>query len=178
MNKICKGIITTVIAFFSTSLGSNSEEITGAFGIELGQILDPNDPNSNLEPTSTQHNFFNPVNPINSISIYSVVLSPITHKVIAIYGMGNKMAKNKCEDDKNVLVSLLTTKYGEPMEPSYSEQMKGIVGYIEDTSLITVQCDGFMEARLSIVYADHVLSDLAEKERIEIETKKTNADGL
>jgi len=162
----------------STSIVYAQEPITGGFGLNFGQIFNTED--SDYPALRSGKDFayvFEPSQPYEKFDTYFAVVTPITHIVYGIGAVG-KTEFSDCKPDMDVLVSILSEKYGQLSDDSsYSIDPKKQLQ--KGRKLISVKCNmGFDEATLEIQYKDDSIAKLAEEERIELESKKVNKDGL
>lgn len=99
------------------------------------------------------------------------MISPTTHVIYSIWGIG-KVAKGTAQKEQDVLMELLSKKYGPPQE---SFMVKEIV---QGKRRVLTKAETFVGEDLEIRYYDQEVQDIAEKERLAIETKKADGSGL
>jgi DNA-directed RNA polymerase subunit RPC12/RpoP len=154
-------------------------KIVGSFGKQLGQVFDPSSAIGQGELTDKTPMYqFTPDKPFRSFSKYYVLITPKTHRIYSIWGRGKVESKGAGVNEQAVIMKLLEEKYGK-------SETKGMFDSLNDAKRIdfgnreiVVKLDGFMDYHIEIRYYDHDLEKLAEKERLEIETKKVDGSGL
>ena len=168
-------ILVTLCALITLGF---AQDITGAFGIKLGQRLDTL---KVLEAIDNKHYVIDPPIKVSILSTYGVTVTPISKKVYQIMGMSDFMSESACEEWLHTLKNKLEDKYGIKfqkqlaMEPVYMA-LTGARGIdIRCTGSFTV--DG-MRYRLMLQYIDTTLAKEAKKESIELKSKEIDESGL
>ena len=178
-------LASVLLAPVSTSL-SAKENITGAFGVKLGQTL-----SSQMIKTSElkftyegdDRYSFSPDKKFRSFSTYTIKITPKTRK---IYSISAKRGKNEhddstCEKEQALIMAIIKKKYWE-----IEQQFSPIYFYGEQVinqgnRSVAIQCfginDPFAEKvnydwPLGIVYLDSKLAELAENARIAAENER------
>ena len=184
-------LASVLLAPVSTSL-SAAEKITGAFGVKLGQTLD-SQPVDRISPNQTallklgqklDYQFiqgkrskikytyiFYPNKRFRSFSNYIFSITPKTRKIYSISAEGKIRSDSACEKERALIMALLTKKYGEknPYGPFISQG---------SNRWVATKCSGLFDVTLSIKYWDSKLKELAENERIELESSNVDSSGL
>ena len=183
--KACLILASVLFASVSTAL-SAEEEITGAFGIKLGQILSwQMIRDSELAFTHGIDNMYSfyPEKKFRSFSFYSIAITPKTRRIYNIFASGDMDDDSTCEKEQALIMAILKQKYGEvdklssalaSLDPHYINPQIIEQG---DRKVGTV-CSRLPDVDLSISYSDSRLSELAENERIELESSKVDSSGL
>ena len=120
-----------------TALPAMAQEyapITGAFGFELGQVVDEATLNyshkSGLEPLGTVTYTVEPPTPSRFFSLYSLVVDLSTMRIVQIRAQSEDYSsETNIEADLNELIEALTNKYGPGKQPpelfDYELESKG-----------------------------------------------------
>ena len=170
-------LASVLLAPVSTSL-SAEEKITGAFGVKLGQVLSSQMiKNSELAFTYVGNNIyrFYPDKKFRSFSIYLIGITPKTRKIRGISAMGDMDDDSTCEREQALIMAIIKKKYGEIVKNPFSNSRQVI---IQGNRAVTTECSGLFDVRLIINYLDTKLEELAENERIELESSKVDSSGL
>ena len=169
--KVFTVLMSALLISISSSL-SAEEKITGAFGLKLGQTYTPQEAIDVIDDVY----LFNPKRKFRSFSKYLVQITPKTHKVYAITGVGGMANDSFCEKEQALIMAILQKKYGKVQEDQFSlhdtEQIR------QGNRVVGTQCSGFVDVNLFIVYLDEKLVKLAENERIALESEKVDSSGL
>ena len=155
------------------------EKINGAFGIKLGQPFDPNTAIGEASLTDgTPMYQFSPEKKFRSFSRYYVLITPKSHKVYAIWGIGDIENTEICKKEQDLLMTILSDKYGEKNEEDLFSSLYDSEMIIQGNRYVMTKCTGLMDISVEIRYKDNEYEKLAENERIEIESKKLDSSGL
>ncbi len=169
-----------VIALMSITVFCGAEEkIVGAFGLDLGSEYDVKKAigKSSLTDGTPMYQF-SPKIKFRSFENYYVLITPKTHKIYSIWGIGKVDNVEKGKKEQALIMTILEKKYGKP-------EKEGFMSSMMDSSMIThgdryvmVKLSGFTDVTIDIRYYDRKLTEMAEKERIEIEAEKVDSSGL
>ena len=171
-------LLSPLIAF------AGGKPIKGAFGITLGQKFDPKQAIGKASLTDgTPMYEFKPKKPFRAFTEYYVLITPKTHKVYSIWGIGKVENTQKCEKEQNFILTALERKYGiKPPDNELIASLSSLYGaklLQKDGKTIVIKCTGLTDDySISISYTDDKLEKVAEKERIELETENTDTGGL
>jgi hypothetical protein len=155
------------------------DNIEGAFGKKLGEVFNPDYAigTSKLTDGTPMYEFSTP-NGFRSFKRYYVMITPTTHKIYSIWGVGSVENTEAGQKEQAVLMELLRQKYG-------SEEKQGVFDTIGDVKridrgnrYIVTKISGFSDVTLDIRYYDGDLAKLAEKERLATEAKTADKSGL
>ena len=169
-------LASVLLASVSTSL-SAEEKIRGAFGLKLGQILSSQMiKTSELAFTyqSDDTYLFSPEKKFRSFSTYMISITPKTRKIYGIFAGGDMDDDSTCEKEQALIMAILKQKYGEIVKHALSSRQ----GIEQGNRIVLIKCSGLFDVTLSIVYLDSKLADLAENERIALESSKVDSSGL
>jgi len=171
--------IFIMIILLSTNIFAN--KIEGGFGLKIGDIFSVKAATGFSETTSGEKLYeVQPSKKIKYFKKYYVLITPKTHKIRQIWGIGNYANKASCEKDLDVLEVMLEKKYGKFIKPSFSMDT---AKYVSDPTNkdrdIIIKCNGFMKPiSFYIMYKDSALDDLSKKEEAEIEAEKMDSSAL
>ena len=162
---------------FSQSLAE--EKIVGGFGINLGQSFDPSTAIGKTSLTDgTPMYQLNPEKKFRSFSDYYVLITPKSNQIYSIWGIGSIKNSSTCKKELKLLMAILKDKYGK-------EDDKGPLSSLSDSEIITqgdkyvmTKCSGYSNVTVEIRYQDTKYAELAENERIELESKELDSSGL
>lgn len=154
-------------------------KIEGAFGMKLGAIFDSKKAIGKGELTDgTVMYQFAPSNPFRSFKKYYVMITPKTHRIYSIWGIGNFDAQAKAEKEQMLILELLNKKYGSQKKEGLMDSLYDVKQVDQGDRSVVVKISGIMDVTLDIRYYDDKLRTQAEKERIELESKKVDSSGL
>ena len=169
-------LASVLLASVSTSL-SAAEKITGAFGVKLGQVL-----SSQMIKTSAflgdNKYSFDPEKKFRSFSTYLIEITPKTRKIYSISAMGDMDDDPTCEEEQALIMAIIKKKYGGRIVESSLFFERQIIS--QGNRSVATTCSGglFDDETLSIKYSDSKLEELAENERIELESSNVDSSGL
>lgn len=160
------------------------QKIIGAFGIQLGDYFDTTSAigTGELEDGTPMYQF-TPEKKFRSFDDYYVLITPKTHKIYGIWGIGTAENSQKCEKEQALIMDLLKKKYGVKEKESFFDPVTGAKNINQGNRDVTVKCSGFgdmsfVDMSINIRYYDRELKKLAEEERLEIVGSKVDASGL
>ena len=169
-------LASVLLASVSTSL-SAEEKITGAFGVKFGQILD----SQSIEGTYERFGddkytyIFYPDKKFRSFSNYFISITPKTRKIYGVGAIGDMDDDSTCEKEQALIMAIIKKKYRGEIEKHELFSQQTIV---QDNRGIATICRGLSNVNLVITYMDTKLSELAENERIDLESSKVDSSGL
>lgn len=177
MNWKTAVIVITGI-FLSASIQAE-EKIQGAFGIQLGQVFDLSSKIGTAELTDgTPMYMFEPKKKFRSLSQYFVMITPKTNKVHTIWAQGDMENNSLCQKEQALVMAILQKKYGKIAKDKPFSVMYDVKEIDQGEKKVFTKCTGFSDVNLSIRYKDKKLEQLAENERILIESERVDASGL
>lgn len=155
------------------------EKIIGAFGMELGATFDPSVTIGKGSLTDgTPMYQFRPEKKFRSFDRYFVMITPKTHKIYSIWGIGDVENTEVGKKEQAVLMTILQKKYGKPEKEGLFNSIMDAKQIDQGNRYIIVKVSGFMDVTIDIRYYDRKLRELAEKERIELEASKVDDSSL
>ncbi len=166
--------------FFITCLSTPNafalQQITGAFGLELGGLFIPSAmaTGKGQMTDGTPIYYFKPTTPYNQLSTYYVKITPTTSKIYEIVGEHEFDYSSECDKQLEKLAGLLRSKYGRVDKNDF---MSTLYTVEQDARRITASCSMF-DPQLRLTYEDKNLSGQAISEAVEIADKKGDASGL
>ena len=152
----------------------NNAPITGGFGLKLGDVFDIKSAKGSSKTTSGEILYsVRPTKTIKYFKEYYVLVTPTTHKIREIWGIGQYSSKASCEKDLEILEVMLEKKYGKSSEPTIAmEKIKFFTDNNNSDRGIVIKCSGFMNPSFYIMYKDRSLNELSKKEEAEVEAQK------
>jgi hypothetical protein len=160
------------------------QKIMGAFGIQLGDYFDTSSAigTGELEDGTPMYQF-SPEKKFRSFDDYYVLITPKTHKIYGIWGIGTAENSQKCEKEQALIMDLLKKKYGVKEKEGFFDPVTGAKNIDQGNRDVTVKCSGFrdmsfVDMSINIRYYDRELKKLAEEERLEIVSSKVDDSGL
>ena len=176
--------MTTISLMFVLIIGVASsvqaeEKISGAFGVKLGQVFDPSGAIGKGSLTDgTPMYQFSPKKKFRSFSTYYVLITPKTHKVYAIWGIGNMENDPYCKKEQALVMAILQKKYGKAEKDQLFSSLYDMKNIDQGNRYVLTKCSGFSDVSIDIRYKDKKLATLAENERILLESEKVDSSGL
>lgn len=177
-------LILLLFNFFFIANSHGEQKIMGAFGVQLGEYFDPSSAIGTGELTDgTPMYQFNPKKKFRSFHDYYVLITPKTHKIYGIWGIGTSENPQKCEKEQALIMDLLQKKYGIQENDVSFDSSTSVKNIDQGNRDITVKCSGFadmsfVDMSINIRYYDRELKKLAEKERLEIVGSNVDDSGL
>ena len=153
-------------------------KISGAFGVKLGQKFTPSSAIAEIIGESKDLRYtFHPKKPFRSFNNYYVSITPKTHLVYAIWGIGPINNGGSCQKEKDLVMSILEEKYGKRVKSLVQD--RGAIN--RGNRIIAILCDKSKSNKSNLIligYTDVKLGKLAEKERLNLEKSKVDSSGL
>lgn len=188
-NSIMSRAIRTflILLLFNVLFIANThgeQKIMGAFGVQLGDYFDPSSAigTGELEDGTPMYQF-NPEKKFRSFDDYYVLITPKTHKIYGIWGIGTAENSQKCEKEQALIMDLLQKKYGVQEKERLFDPLTDVKNIGQGNRDVTVKCSGFgdmsfVDMSINIRYYDRELKKLAEEERLEIIGSQVDDSGL
>lgn len=163
----------------ATPTSPAAEKIEGAFGKKLEDIFHPAQAigTSKLTDGTPMYEFATPTG-FRSFKRYYVMITPTTHKIYSIWGIGSAENTQAGQKEQAVIMELLTQKYGPTEEAGLFDTMGDIKRITHGERYVITKISGFTDVTLEIRYYDGELANLAEKERLTSEVQKADKTGL
>ena len=122
---------------------------------------------------------FKPDKPFRSFNTYYVLITPTTHKIYAIWGMGKVANPESGKREQELIMQLLTEKYGKEDAPGPMDEMNNLKHISNGDRHVLTKVVGFVgPATIEVRYHDGELAKLANQERLSLEGKKVDSSGL
>jgi hypothetical protein len=164
---------------YSISAVNAGDKITGAFGINLGDTFDPESAIGQASLTDgTPMYQFKPAKTFRSFSKYYALITPNTNKVYAIWGIGQMENDPTCKKEQKLIMAILQNKYGKQEKKDLFSSLNDAEMISQGDRYIMTKCSGFTDVTIDIRYKDKELEELAENERIHLESEKLDSSGL
>ena len=177
-NKAFVALVTVIAVSIFASVNAE-EKIAGAFGIELGQTFNPQEAIGKGSLTDgTPMYQFSPKKKMRSFSTYYALITPETHKVYSIWGIGNMENDPSCKKEQALVMAILQKKYGKVKKDTLFSGLYDIKQIHQGNRDVLTKCSGFVDVSLAIRYTDKKLEEQAEKERIVLESEQVDSSGL
>ena len=155
------------------------DKLEGAFGEKLGDVFEPAKAIGKSALTDgTPMYQFKPDKPFRSFSKYYVLITPTTHKIYSIWGIGRVEKTESGKKEQALLMQLLTEKYGSEDKPGLMDAFSDSKHISQGQRYILTKITGFTDTTIEIRYYDMDLEKSAEQERLAIEGKKVDRSGL
>lgn len=169
-----------LLSYFCTvGIVNAGEKITGAFGVNLGQVFNPDSAiGENSLTDGTPMYEFKPTKTFRSFTRYYVLITPISNKIYAIWGIGPMENDPICTKEQKLIMAILQDKYEKQEKEDLFSNLYDIEKISQGDRFIITKCNGFSDVTLDIRYYDNNLEKLAENERIKYESKKLDSSGL
>lgn len=163
----------------SAQTAAQVERIDGAFGKKLGDVFDTSSAVGGPKlADATPTYLFSPTNGFRSFKQYFVVVTPTTHKIYSIWGVGNVETVESGKKEQTVIMELLKQKYGAEANIGMLDAMGDVKRISQGSRYVLTKLTGFADVTIEIRYYDSDLEKLAEKERLAAETQKADKSGL
>jgi hypothetical protein len=161
------------------STSPTAEKIEGAFGKKLGDIFHPAQAigTSKLTDGTPMYEFAT-TKGFRSFKRYYVMITPTTHKIYSIWGIGSAENTEAGQKEQAVIMELLTQKYGATDKERLFDTMGDIKRIAHGERYVITKITGFRDVALEIRYYDGQLEKLAEQERLATEVQKADKTGL
>jgi hypothetical protein len=169
-----------LVILLSISFNSIAEEkITSAFGLSLGDKFDINSSIGESALTDgTPLYLFEANKKFRSFANHYVMLTPKTHKVYAIWGIGQIENTPSCKKEQALVMAILQKKYGKPEKGGLTASFRDIKSIDQGNRSVLTKCSGYSDVTIEVRYTDKKLKDAAENERIIIESEKLDSSAL
>jgi len=158
---------------------SEPEAIEGAFGKKLGEVFNPASAmdTSKLTDGTPLYEFSTP-NGFRSFTRYYVMITPTTHRIYSIWGIGSIESTQAGQKEQAVIMELLKQKYGTDEKQGLFDTMGDVKRIDQGNRHIITKISGFTDVTLDLRYYDGDLEKLAEKERLASEVQNADKTGL
>jgi predicted RNA-binding Zn-ribbon protein involved in translation (DUF1610 family) len=155
------------------------EKIEGAFGKKLGDLFDPTQAigTSKLTDGTPMYEFATTTG-FRSFERYYVMVTPTTHRIYSIWGIGSVENTSAGQKEQAVVMELLRQKYGAAEKDGLFDSMGDIKRITQGDRHVITKITGFTDVNIEIRYYDRELEKLAEKERLASEVQKADKTGL
>ncbi len=172
-----------VFALFLFLFGASySAEISGAFGIKLGEKID-NQPQVKIIKEDKEKNIIiiDPPKKLSFLDAYLVNITPKTRLVSSIVGVKLGLEPSECEDLLKTLKLKLEKKYNIQFKEELS--MDTVFTAIKNGKAINIRCEKDFKdlkyvANFGLIYLDIKTKELEEKEKLEDKAKEIDDSGL
>ena len=176
-------LVLLIVGFSLEAVSAGNEQISGAFGLVLGDQYDPKRSyGKKSKETGLTLYSFRPKNNFRSFTKYAVSLTPSTKKIFLINAIAVFRNSSDCESELDLMSSMLEEKYGQPIKTTDRFDLNNttvLIDQPEHGREILLKCSRLRSnVKLDIFYSDNNLKSLSEQEYKEIERKRLNDSGL
>src|SRR5260370_41151814 len=131
------------------------DKLEGAFGLKLADVFEPAKAIGKSALTdSTPMYQFKPDKPFRSFSKYYVLITPTTHKIYSIWGIGRVENTESGKKEQALLMQLLTEKYGSEDKPGLMDAFSDSKHISQGQRYILTKITGFTDTTIEIRYYD------------------------
>ncbi len=156
-----------LLGLCAAPLAEEQGEVTGAFGFELGQEVDPAglkalDNDEDGGPTYAVV----PDNPYGPLTDYAVALTPATHRVYRIIARGSFTSMQRCQEELVNLEKALERKYAKISgSKAFGFNDSPLITFGQSPRKIRGKCTGtILRKTLTLSYFDEDLAQAARAE--------------
>ena len=149
-----------------------SSRITEAFGVALGTKVNL----SAYTKDGIDRYQFAPNNPLAGMTNCYFKASPRTRLIYRVGAEGSCASNEVCTEKLNVLLSVLTKKYGAEEPQGFFDQMSDKHVIRSGQRSVTVKCTGLADITLELYYNDDALEKQANEEDMQIYTERVQAE--
>lgn len=158
----------------ATAQNAHPRPILGAFGRRLGESYE------GTLPLKAKYSVaFEPDEPYEPLKLYTLALTPQTHRIVSIAATGKFASSYLCEIERLLLADILEQKYAMPEETERVSRRERVLE--QNNRYISIRCDrpqgGKEFSQLSLTYSDTELREAAAKET-EAREQTRNTEGL
>lgn len=164
MKMIVAGILMIVGA---AVVAAEPGEVTGAFGFEFGQVIDPAglkalDDDEEGGPSYAVV----PENPYGPLTEYAVAITPSTHRVYRVTARGGFSSMQRCRDELVLLERALERKYVKTGgSKAFGFNSHPVITFGQSPRKIRGKCTGkILDKTLTLNYFDEDLARAARAE--------------
>jgi predicted Zn finger-like uncharacterized protein len=154
-------------------------EVTGAFGIKFGDSYTSKMNKNNIEKTNDGDfvYFIDAPKKFREFNKLCLFITPKTHKIYAILTAAKLETKDKAKAEYEIISGMLSQKYKiKPERIPFHYDGSGCNFCFKDNGISLYTEDS--KALIKIMYVDNDLAELAKKERLEIESKKSDSSAI
>ena len=157
------------------------EEINGAFGFKLGQVL-PESYGQGLVDESGVRRI--PVEPRDKAGFtgFYVRVMPKSREVYEICAYKSIDSFAQGEEEQTVLLAYLETKYGQAVVPGFFDALASDRRIVQSRDNgcreITINIDGMIDTYLVLTYRDTWMENRAAQQRVELGVQQLESRGL
>lgn len=177
--KISLTALLAVYTMASTFSTFAAEKIEGGFGKKLGEVFDPSSAlSTNKLKDGTLMYEFATTNVVRSFNRHYVMITPTTHKIYCIYGVGSVESTSAGRKEQSVIMGILREKYGSEFKIGPVDSMGDIKRISQGTRHIITTLSGHPDNTIDIKCYDDDLEKLAEKEQVAKEAANLDKSAL
>jgi hypothetical protein len=106
------------------------------------------------------------------------MLTPKTQRIYAIWGIGQVENTPSCKKEQALIMAILQKKYGKLKKRGLTSSFQYIKSIDRGNRNVLTKCSGFSNVTLEVRYTDKKLKEVAENERILIESENIDSSAL
>ncbi|MBK8162550.1 MAG: hypothetical protein IPK65_05210 [Gammaproteobacteria bacterium] len=164
---VLRMVVAVLFGLCAGPLAAEQGEVTGAFGFEFGQVIDPaglkaldGDEDAGLSYAVTPDNAYGPLDE------YAITLTPAGHRVYRITARGSFSSMQRCRDELVKLERALERKYVKTSgSKSFGFDDIPVITFGQSPRKIRGKCTGrILHKTLTLSYIDEDLEQAARDE--------------
>lgn len=164
---VLRMVVAVLFGLCAGPLAAEQGEVTGAFGFEFGQVIDPaglkaldGDEDGGLSYAVTPDNAYGPLDE------YAIMLTPASHRVYRITARGSFSSMQRCRDELVELERALERKYVKTSgSKSFGFDDIPVITFGQSPRKIRGKCTGrILHKTLTLSYIDEDLEQAARDE--------------
>ncbi|MCC6208233.1 MAG: hypothetical protein IT488_08775 [Gammaproteobacteria bacterium] len=169
MGRTVKSAIVAgwLLGLCALSLAAEQGDVTGAFGFELGQVIDP----AGLKALDDDEDggpayAITTDSPYGPLTDYAVAITPATHRVYRIAASGDFRSMQRCREELVKLEAALERKYAKISgSKAFGFDDSPMISFGKSPRKIHGKCTGrIMHKTLTLSYFDEALAQEARAE--------------
>lgn len=156
-----------LLGLCAVPLAAEQAEVTGAFGFELGQEIDPAGLKALEDDEDGGPSYaVAPDNPYGPLTDYAVALTPATHRVYRIIARGSFTSMQRCREELVKLEQALERKYAKNSgSKAFGFNNSPLISFGQAPRKIRGKCTGtILRKTLTLSYFDEDLAQAARAE--------------
>ena len=162
-------VIAVASGFTLTAAAGEIEKIERAFGMTLGDTFDIRGSRSTVSnQTGERIYWFKPGAEFKTFSKYFVSITPDSQKIYTIGGTRVFQTSEECENELDIVTSILAEQYGDPVKTKdmfNPKRINVVIAQQENERVLLIECDRLRtNVSLTVFYVDKQLKALAEQE--------------
>lgn len=164
-------LLIAVLLLWAPAYAENAPQITGAFGVEFGDVFHPTEQTETADLTDGTTGYkFTPKKGFREFSDFYVLITPKTHKVYSIWAVAKLRGIEQARHEREVVFKILNEKYGPDDLGVEVEELAPMAAFSKADSLVFANIEGDASSgRLQLSYSNGTLRKTAAAERLELD---------